>query len=96
MMEQQPIALRYIDLTVPSGATVQLTLCPATRSSGAQRHRAVHGEKQRDLHRVPGADRLYRESIGVYYPVPLDEHGQPRQFRSVEEYQAYLATRAPA
>ena len=98
IVEQQPIALRYIDLTVPSGATVQLTLFPAdTFEWWPDRLIVRFTEKSNETFTAylgPGV--IVRESVGLQYPVPLDENGQPRQFRSVEEYQAYLATRAPA
>lgn len=96
-MSTEPIPLRFIDVTVPGEATVQLTLFPAdTVETVADPSRLIvrfteKSDETFTLYLGPGV--ILRESSGFQHPVPLDEQGQPRRFQSVEEYQAYLAAR---
>src|SRR3954463_3707606 len=99
MMDQPaPIVLRCVDLTLPGGASVQLTLYPLdTVETRPDPLRLVvqFREKSDETFTVylgPGV--TVREAVAVQHPVPLDESGQPRQFQSVEEYRAYVAARS--
>jgi hypothetical protein len=93
----EPIPLRFLDVTVPGEATVQLTLYPAdTVETKAGPSRLVVQFKERSdetftLYLGPGV--MVRESSGFQHPIPLDERGQPRRFDTFEEYQMYLAAR---
>jgi len=96
MEQAAPIVLRYVDVTLPSGATVQLTLYPADTIETVANPLSLlvrFREKSDETFTVflgPGV--TVREAVTVQHPIPLDEAGKPRQFASVEEYRAYIAS----
>jgi hypothetical protein len=101
MIEQPaPIVLRYVDLALPGGATVQLTLYPTdtVETLTDPPRLVVQFREQSDetftAYLGPGV--TVREAVAVQRPIPLDESGRPRQFQTIDEYRAYMAALASA
>ena len=97
MTEQpEPIPLRYLDLTIPGGLAVSLTLYPADSVVVlGQPDRIIVQLKEKSDETFTvflGPGMTLRESTGLQYPRALDENGEPRQFATQDDYRAWLAT----
>ena len=100
MEPPEPITLRYIDVTLPGGSKIPLTLFPADTV-------AVVGQPDRLVVEFAATENQAAETCTVFlgpgvavwessrlrHPVPLDENGEPRQFQTMDEYRAWAATR---
>ena len=95
-----PVEQRYLDITFAGGApSVVLTLWPADELLFLDDRIVVTLKEKQHETFVAFLDHVafYRQSTRHYYPLPLDENGQPvNPFKNFEEYRAWRETRGQA